>query len=101
MTLLHEVFLLRRPLDPIPDHPGGADLVNLTYFKPEGADLTATQQAAMEADVGYHPGVNFSPDGVSGKNCARLCFGYNTPEEIHEGISRLAEVFDKAGYLAG
>jgi 2-aminoadipate transaminase len=66
---------------------------------PEGADLTATQQAAMEADVGYHPGVNFSPDGVSGKNFARLCYGYNTPEEIHEGIARLAGVFDRAGYL--
>ena len=61
----------------------------------------APQQAAMDADVGYHPGVNFSPDGVSGSNYARLCYGYNTPEEIHEGISRLAEVFDKAGYLAG
>ena len=51
--------------------------------------------------MGYHPGVNFSPDGVSGKNYARLCYGYNTPEEIHEGIARLAEVFDKAGYLEG
>jgi 2-aminoadipate transaminase len=68
---------------------------------PEGADLTATQQLAMDADVGYQPGVAFAPDGVSGKNYARLCYGYNTPEEIHEGIARLAEVFDKAGYLAG
>ncbi len=67
---------------------------------PEGADLTATQQAAMEADVGYQSGVAFSPDGVSGANYARLCYGYNTPEEIHEGIARLAGVFDRAGYLA-
>ena len=83
-----------------------------TWSTPEGAlyiwlrlqkdaDLPATQQAAMDADVGYHPGVNFSPDGVSGKNYARLCYGYNTPEEIHEGISRLAEVFDRAGFIAG
>ena len=66
---------------------------------PEGADLTATQEAALDADVGYHSGVNFSPDGVSGANYARLCYGYNTPEEIHEGIARLAGVFDRAGYL--
>ncbi len=65
----------------------------------EGADTTATHEAAFDADVGYHPGVNFAPDGVSGKNMTRLCYGYNTPEEIGEGIGRLAEVFDRAGYL--
>ena len=52
-------------------------------------------QAALDADVGFHPGPRFAPDGVSGKNYARLCYGYNTPEEIHEGVARLAEVFDK------
>ena len=36
----HEVFLLRRPTDRLPFHPGGADMANLTYFRPEGADLT-------------------------------------------------------------
>ena len=36
----HEVFHLRRPLDLLPTHPGGADLSNLTYFRPEGSDLT-------------------------------------------------------------
>ena len=36
----HEVFLIRRPMDKIPWHPGGADLANLTYFRPEGSDLT-------------------------------------------------------------
>ena len=65
----------------------------------EDADTTATHEAAFDADVGYHPGVNFAPDGVSGKNMARLCYGYNTPEEIGEGIARLAGVFDRAGYL--
>ena len=65
----------------------------------EGADTTATHEAAFDVDVGYHPGVNFAPDGVSGKNMTRLCYGYNTPEEIGEGIGRLAEVFDRAGYL--
>ena len=36
----HEVFLLRRPMDRLPFHPGGADMANLTYFRPEGSDLT-------------------------------------------------------------
>jgi hypothetical protein len=30
-----------------------------------------------------------------------LCFGYNTPQEIHEGIAKLAEVFSREGMLDG
>jgi glycine/D-amino acid oxidase-like deaminating enzyme len=36
----HEVFLIRRPMDKLPNHPGGGDMANLTYFRPEGSDLT-------------------------------------------------------------
>jgi sarcosine oxidase subunit beta len=36
----HEVFLLKRNLEALPFHPGGADMANLTYFRPEAADLT-------------------------------------------------------------
>ena len=36
----HEVFFIRRPMDKVPSHPGGADMANLTYFRPEGSDLT-------------------------------------------------------------
>lgn len=68
---------------------------------PEGADLDAASAKALEADVSYLPGPKFSPDGVSGKNCARLCFGYNTPAEIHEGIARLAKVFEDMGMMDG
>ena len=68
---------------------------------PEHADLVRARERAMESDVGYQPGALYAPDGVSGKNYARLCFGYNTPEEIHEGVARLAAVFDKEGYLKG
>ncbi len=67
---------------------------------PEGADLVKLRDVALDtADVGYIPGNMFAPDGVSGRNYARLCFGYNTPEEIREGIARLADVFEKAGVL--
>ena len=66
---------------------------------PEGADLVSALPDALEADVGYHPGPRFAPDGVSGRNYARLCFGYNSPEEIGEGVARLAEVCERRGML--
>ena len=66
---------------------------------PEGADLVAAHQTAMDADVGYHPGPLYSPDGVSGRNFCRLTYGYNPPEEIREGVARLAEVFTQANIL--
>ena len=67
---------------------------------PEGSDITSIRDRVLEtADVGYIAGVNFAPDGVSGRNCARLCFGYNTPEQIHEGVARLAQAFEREGVL--
>jgi 2-aminoadipate transaminase len=67
---------------------------------PEGVDTAAVRDKILETDdVGYHPGNNFAPDGVSGKNYLRLCFGYNTPEEINEGIRRLAHTFHREGLL--
>ena len=68
---------------------------------PEEVDLTSIRDQVLdEFDVGYQAGPLFAPDGVSGRNCARLCFGFNTPEEIHEGIARLAEGFSKHGALS-
>ncbi|MAF52737.1 MAG: hypothetical protein CL694_06965 [Chloroflexi bacterium] len=65
---------------------------------PEGSDLVSIRDRVLEtADVGYLPGPNFAPDGASGRNYARLCFGYCQPEEIREGIARLAEAFEKEG----
>jgi 2-aminoadipate transaminase len=67
---------------------------------PDGSDITSIRDKVLEtADVGYIAGVNFAPDGVSGTNCARLCFGYNTPEQIREGIARLAQAFEREGVL--
>ena len=69
---------------------------------PEGTDLSSVQEKALaDADVGFHTGVPYAPDGVSGKNHFRLCFGYNAPEEIQEGICRLAGVFENGGRLKG
>jgi 2-aminoadipate transaminase len=66
---------------------------------PEGTDLTAVKEAAFSADVGFSLGTVMAADGASGRNYARLCYGYNTPKEIHEGIARLAEVFAQQGVL--
>ncbi|MCH8869646.1 MAG: PLP-dependent aminotransferase family protein [Chloroflexi bacterium] len=66
----------------------------------EEADLQAIRDKVLDAvDVGYQSGPLFAPDGVSGKNYARLCFGYNTPEDIREGITRLADAFAREGIL--
>lgn len=68
---------------------------------PDGVDITAIRDKILATDdVGYLSGPNFAPDGVSGRNCARLCFGYNTPEEVAEGIARLAAGFRREGVLA-
>jgi 2-aminoadipate transaminase len=53
---------------------------------------------AREEGVAYLPGANFSPSG-SGRNYLRLCFGYETPDKIREGIDVLANVFTREGLL--
>ena len=78
-------------------HPDGGLYTWLEM--PAHADLTASQSEARAVEVGYQPGPMFAPDGRTGNNYARLCYGYNTPDEIREGITRLAEVFDRKGYL--
>lgn len=67
---------------------------------PEGADAASIRDKVLEqADVGYLAGPNFAPDGISGKNCLRLCFGYNPPAEIREGIARLAGAFKQENLI--
>ena len=44
----HEVIHLNRPLDLLPYHPGGGDIANLIYFRPEGAGLTLVGNGNME-----------------------------------------------------
>ncbi|MBL9215373.1 MAG: PLP-dependent aminotransferase family protein [Opitutaceae bacterium] len=65
---------------------------------PPTADVAGIRdQVLADVDVGYLPGPAFATDGVSGKNYLRLCFGYNTPEEIGEGVARLAVAFRQHG----
>ncbi|MBN18985.1 MAG: aminotransferase [Chloroflexi bacterium] len=58
-------------------------------------DLSSLREESLKSEVGFQPGDLFSPNSDSGKNCARLCFGYNTPEEIYEGIKKLAIILEK------
>ena len=46
----HEVIHLRRP-PKVPYHPGGGDIANLIYFRPESADLTLIGNGNLEDDV--------------------------------------------------
>ena len=47
----HEVIHLKRPVDKLPYHPGGGDIANLIYFRPEGADLTLVGNGNIEQVV--------------------------------------------------
>jgi len=66
----------------------------------EGSDIVAlNQRSVSEIDVGFHPGTNYSPTGKTGQDHIRLCYGYNEPEDITEGISRLANFLHNEGVL--
>ena len=66
----------------------------------DDADMVSLSAKALEEiDVGFHPGTNYSPDGASGRNYIRLCYGYNQPEEIEEGIGKLGDFLAKEGAL--
>ena len=78
---------------------------------PEYVDTGSMLAEALEAGVTYCPGSSFYPDGVTGKNCLRVNFSYESPENITEAIRRLAiviedrlelyRVFLEAGALKG
>ncbi len=57
----------------------------------DGVDLVDAAGAAAERGVTYDQGPNFATGDDPGRNKARLCFSFNTEDEIREGIARLAE----------
>ncbi|PKQ21200.1 MAG: PLP-dependent aminotransferase family protein [Actinobacteria bacterium HGW-Actinobacteria-6] len=77
---------------------------------PEFLDVKPLLAEAVEAGVTYVPGDAFFPDG-RGRNCMRLAFCFAKPDDIREGVRRLAEVledrlelyraFQAAGVLEG
>lgn len=63
---------------------------------PEGTKMNELQETAFEGGVGYLSGAAFAPNG-DGDHCARLCFGYESPEKNRDGIAVLAEILEKNG----
>ncbi|MDP6667921.1 MAG: PLP-dependent aminotransferase family protein, partial [Dehalococcoidia bacterium] len=62
---------------------------------PEGSDITSIRDEVFEQGVGYVAGTNFEADqtGTIGKNCARLCFAFESIQNNTEGIALLAQLF--------
>lgn len=73
-------------------HPEGGFFVWVTL--PEYVDTGSMLAEALDAGVTYVPGDSFYPGGREGKNCMRINFSYESPENIREAIRRLAEVIE-------
>ncbi|WP_394275087.1 PLP-dependent aminotransferase family protein [Luteococcus sp.] len=73
-------------------HPEGGFFVWLTL--PEGLDSQAMLPRAVTARVAFTPGTAFYADGLGSRN-VRLSYCFPTPERIHEGVRRLAEVVNQ------
>jgi 2-aminoadipate transaminase len=59
---------------------------------PEGTDVAALFKAAAAREVVFVKGTDFLLDG--GENTLRLAYSGVTPEEIDEGVARLAEAYN-------
>lgn len=73
-------------------HPEGGLFVWVTL--PEYVDTGSMLAEALEAGVTYVPGDSFYPEGRAGKNCMRINFSYETPDNIAEAVRRLAEAIE-------
>lgn len=74
-------------------HPEGGFFLWVTL--PKYVDTGSMLADALEAGVTFCPGDSFYVDGVTGRNCMRLNFSYETPENITEAIRRLAKVIEE------
>ena len=57
---------------------------------PDEVDATELLGQAAAAGVTFVPGADFFPAGRGGRSAARLAFSFASPEEIREGVARLA-----------
>jgi len=73
--------------------PQGGFFVWVTL--PAYVDTSSMLADALAAGVTYTPGDGFYPDGKRGKNCMRIAFCYEDPEQIEEAIKRLAAVIEE------
>jgi DNA-binding transcriptional MocR family regulator len=75
------------PADARWSRPDGGYFVWLDF--PEGCDARELLERAATAGVTFVPGSDFFP-GADGRGSARLAFSFAAPDEIREGIRRLA-----------
>ena len=68
---------------------------------PESSDIANIRDEVFEQGVGYVAGPNFEADasGRIGKNCARLCFAFESVEKNAAGIALLAQLFKQHGAM--
>jgi DNA-binding transcriptional MocR family regulator len=75
------------------------------WLKPEGGyffwlefdastDTADIRARADRFETGFQPGVNFSSRGQL-RHCARLSFAHYGPDQIRDGMARLAQLFDE------
>lgn len=76
------------PSDTLVDPPKGGLFVWLEM--PDGISTSQLLPLALEEGVVYAPGTRFFPDPARGDRYLRLNFATQTPDEIQEGIRRLA-----------
>lgn len=69
-------------------HPDGGFFISLTL--PEGVQTTTVRTEAAKRDLNLAEGTAFFPDG-GGERFLRLPFCALTPDEIEEGLHRLAD----------
>ncbi|WP_241155990.1 PLP-dependent aminotransferase family protein [Adlercreutzia sp. ZJ154] len=74
-------------------HPEGGLFIWVTL--PEYVDTGSMLAEALDAGVTYVPGDSFYPKASGGKNCMRINFSYESPENLTEAIRRLAEVIER------
>ena len=85
----HEVLHFRRPLDLVPHHPGGADISNRIYFRPEGRELTLVGN-------GNHSHVVHDPDVFAQR--ASPSFIQDLWQRLARRIPPMADAELAAGY---
>ena len=85
----HEVLHFRRPLDLVPHHPGGADISNRIYFRPEGQELTLVGN-------GNHSDVVEDPDVFAQR--ASPAFIQDVWQRLARRIPPIADAELAAGY---
>jgi 2-aminoadipate transaminase len=63
---------------------------------PDEVDTAELLERAAEVDLAFVRGSDFFPGGEGGRSSARLAYSYASPEEIGEGVARLASLLPSA-----